>query len=75
MKEKIVSLSAYAGDVVTLRFRALKGSGFMGDICIDDIGIVNIPSNELALKDVFTPEYICGLSTSEIIKGRVQNRA
>ncbi|GEM_PF-3403918 len=73
-KEKIVSLSAYAGDVVTVRFLALRGPNYMGDICIDDIGIINIPSNELALNEVYTPEYICGLSASEVIKGKVQNR-
>jgi len=40
-----VSLSAYQGQVVRLRFRGLRGNGFRSDIAIDDVNISNGPCN------------------------------
>lgn len=38
------TLAAYAGQTVRLRFRAVANGTFEGDICIDDIAIVEAPS-------------------------------
>jgi len=42
--EQIVDLSAYAGQTVTIRFRAVKGGGFASDIAIDDFKVDEAPS-------------------------------
>ncbi|MCP4438994.1 MAG: choice-of-anchor D domain-containing protein, partial [Aureispira sp.] len=36
---KNVDLSAYTGQAIQIRFRAVRGSGFTGDIAIDDVSI------------------------------------
>ncbi len=37
--EKVVDLNSYKGDRVLLRFRAVTGSGWASDICLDDIEV------------------------------------
>jgi len=37
--EKVVDLNPYKGDRVILKFRAITGSGWASDICLDDIKI------------------------------------
>ncbi|MCB0795404.1 MAG: S8 family serine peptidase [Flavobacteriales bacterium] len=47
-KQGQVSLSAYAGEVVNVRFRGVLGNNTMGDIALDDIQlglIVSVPEN------------------------------
>lgn len=38
MKE--IDLSAFTGDTISVRFRAIRGSSYYGDMAIDDIGIL-----------------------------------
>lgn len=42
--EQIVDLSAYSGQTIQLRFRAVRGTGFTGDIAIDDVSVDEAPS-------------------------------
>ncbi|MBS3739514.1 MAG: choice-of-anchor J domain-containing protein, partial [Psychroflexus sp.] len=42
--EQFVDLSAYAGQTVQIRFRAVLGDGFGGDIAIDDFKVDEAPS-------------------------------
>ncbi|MCD4682999.1 MAG: hypothetical protein K8R86_06925, partial [Bacteroidales bacterium] len=37
--EQLVDLTAYAGEIIELRFRGITGSGYASDICIDDFSI------------------------------------
>ena len=51
MVQAIVPLTAFAGDIVNIRFRGVTGNEFASDISIDDIGIDNttgINENEFA---------------------------
>ena len=41
-----ISLSAYAGQIVVVRFRGLTGSGYASDMAIDAINLTNISSVE-----------------------------
>ena len=45
-QERIISLSAYVGDTIRLRFRGFRSTsfGFRGSIAIDDIRVDNTPS-------------------------------
>lgn len=48
---KTVDLSAYIGSIVNLRFRAIRGNGFRGDIALDEIQLeptLSITKNEVA---------------------------
>ena len=60
-RQKVVDLSQYAGQVVKLRFRAIRGPGPLGDIAIDDILIYEPPPVELAVKAVKKPSVQHGL--------------
>ncbi len=55
-QQRIVNLSAYAGQRVTLRFRVSTGSGFTSDIAIDDISLVDrsVSVSEVATNDRFS---------------------
>ena len=37
--EQVVDLTAYAGEIIELRFRGITGAGYASDICIDDFSI------------------------------------
>lgn len=41
--EQIVDLSAFAGEVINIRFRGTTGVGYRSDIAIDDIGVLQPP--------------------------------
>jgi PKD repeat protein len=43
-----VNLSAFTGDVITIRFRGITGSGFESDMAIDDISIIELNSSPIA---------------------------
>ncbi|MCH8904076.1 MAG: S8 family serine peptidase [Bacteroidetes bacterium] len=40
--EKSVDLTAYAGSIINLRFRGITGSGYLSDLALDDIVIVDV---------------------------------
>ncbi len=42
--EAIVSLAAYAGDTVNIRFEGTRGGGFTSDMAIDDVSVDEAPS-------------------------------
>ncbi len=42
--EQIVDLSAYSGQIVSIRFRAVKGAGFESDMAIDDFEVDEAPT-------------------------------
>ena len=42
--EAIVSLAAYAGDTLSIRFEGTRGGGFTSDIAIDDVTVDEAPS-------------------------------
>ncbi|MCB0803872.1 MAG: T9SS type A sorting domain-containing protein [Flavobacteriales bacterium] len=50
-----ISLAAYAGSIVKLRFRAKVGSSFTSDIAIDDIEIVEPVSTDISLSSIVSP--------------------
>lgn len=41
-------LSAFAGETVVIRFRATTGSGFSGDIALDDILVTTLPFSDFS---------------------------
>ena len=44
-----VNLGAYAGSTVKLRFKATSGTSWQGDICIDQLNIIDAPSSPQAI--------------------------
>ncbi|MFO8087247.1 MAG: T9SS type A sorting domain-containing protein [Bacteroidales bacterium] len=63
-EQKVVDLSAFAGDIVRLRFRAIRGPGTYGDIAIDDVMIYEPQPVELAVKAIHAPTVEHGLAGS-----------
>jgi len=50
-----VDLSAYAGSIVKLRFRAIVGTNFASDIAIDDIEIIEPLTSDVGITNIFSP--------------------
>ncbi|HSI90939.1 MAG TPA: choice-of-anchor J domain-containing protein, partial [Adhaeribacter sp.] len=42
-----INLAAYSGNVIKVRFRALRGTDFYGDMAIDDVRFFNLPALDL----------------------------
>lgn len=56
---RTVNLSAFVGNVVTIRFRGITGNGFASDMALDDINLIDnppLPGNTLQLQG----EYLAG---------------
>ena len=72
-KEKLVSLIPYIGAAVAIRLRAIRGSSFTSDMCIDDILIFNAPNKDIQLSEIQGPSSGCGLGSSSVITATVKN--
>lgn len=69
-----VDLTAYAGSIVKLRFRANTGSGYQSDIAIDDIEIFEPVANDVFLKSVISPNPVgCSGSSAEFLTVELEN--
>ncbi|MBL4710427.1 MAG: T9SS type A sorting domain-containing protein [Flavobacteriales bacterium] len=69
-----IDLTAYAGNIVQLRFRGILGNGIRSDIAIDDIEINEPIANDLSLESFITPNSSsCNGSANEIVTVRVEN--
>lgn len=52
----VVDLSQFAGDIVKIRFRAVRGPGMYADMAIDDVLIYEPSAVELSMKAVNLPD-------------------
>jgi len=69
-----VDLSAYTGNIVKLRFRAITGGGFSSDIAIDDVAIVEPLSKDIGLTNIFSPSASgCTGTANEFITFEMAN--
>lgn len=69
-----IDLTAYAGNIVQLRFRGITGNGFQSDIAIDDIQIVEPIAVELNLVNFVTPSASnCNGSPTEFVTVEIEN--
>ncbi len=57
----------------SIRFRAIHGASYPGDIAIDDILIQEAPSNDIAMVSWDNPLGGCGLTASDTITITVEN--
>ena len=57
----------------SVRFRAIRGTSYTGDIAIDDILIEQAPANDLAAISWDNPIGGCGLTSADIITFTYQN--
>jgi len=67
------NIADYAGEVVQVRFRGVKGSNFTSDIAIDDFDIVDDLSNNIAITDVASSNAGCNPSDAETLSITVNN--
>ena len=56
-----------------IRFRAIRGSSYKGDIAIDDIQLYELPSKDLAIYNLQTPNSGCGMSSADTITVTIVN--
>ncbi len=64
-------LSAYAGKTVKFRFKAIKGSGYTGDMAIDDFYVgeqINKSFNSVTVAQAATSNILVGSTNNEILK-------
>ncbi|MFK7903699.1 MAG: PKD domain-containing protein, partial [Chitinophagales bacterium] len=57
--EKVVDISAYAGEGIKLRIRGVTGGGWSSDTAIDDITIENTPPDDLTADFSASPREGC----------------
>ncbi len=67
-----LSLMAYP-TADKIRFRAIRGSSYTGDIAIDDIQLYELPSTDLGIYNIQTSSSGCGMTNADTIKVTVIN--
>ncbi|MEZ5004176.1 MAG: PKD domain-containing protein [Chitinophagales bacterium] len=72
-KQSQLSLSAFEGETIQLRFTATRGATFTGDIAIDDIIITNDDLIDIAVTSIEEPNSGCGLSNAEDVSIVIEN--
>ncbi len=68
--EQVVDLTAYAGEIIELRFRGITGLGYASDICIDDFsidGIVVAPNFSVDLTIFLEGPFNGGVMNTDLI--------
>lgn len=63
---KTVSLVAYAGNTIQVRFRSGPKTGFATDMAIDDVRIFEPSPNDASIAEVIVPQTGCGLTSDSI---------
>lgn len=72
-RKRTVSLAGYSGSL-TVRFRAVKGAGTLGDMAIDDIEFSALPPLDVQVLGFTEPPVRgCGLSNAENVTMRLKN--
>jgi len=61
-----IDLTSYKNQTIYLNFMAIRGSGYYGDIALDEISVVNTYDNDLKLLSATTSESDCGLGSEEV---------
>ena len=69
-----INLSEYAGSVREIRFAALKGTSFTGDICIDNVNIYELVNTNAVATDLSTGGSSTCLGASEQILFSIYNQ-
>ncbi|MEZ4886437.1 MAG: T9SS type A sorting domain-containing protein [Chitinophagales bacterium] len=67
------NIGAYAGQIVQIRFRGVRGTGFESDMSIDDFNIVDDLSDNIAITDLATSSDGCNPSNAETFSITVSN--
>ncbi len=69
-----VSLQAYSGNIIKVRFRAEdRGINYNGDIAIDDIKIYNMGPVNTGVVKILQPNNGCGLTDIETVQVKIQS--
>lgn len=71
--EEIVSLSAYAGASIQIRFSANRTTSFTGDISIDDILVFEPLPQDAQMGRFLSPTEGCGLTSNSAMIVEVEN--
>jgi hypothetical protein len=67
--EQVVDLTAYAGEIIKLRFRGITGSGYASDIAIDDFsidGTIVAPNLNIELKAFLEGPFVATEMTTTL---------
>lgn len=71
--EEVVSLSAYAGSSIKVRFLANRTTSFTGDIAIDDILVYEPLPQDVQLSRFISPSEGCGLTSNSTVTVELEN--
>ncbi len=69
---KQIDISSYSG-TIQIRFRAIRGSSFTGDISLDDIKIFDPPANDIEVSEIIGSYGGFDVSGADIVKVLVRN--
>jgi hypothetical protein len=70
--EQVIDLTAYAGEIIKLRFRGITGSGYASDIAIDDFsidGTMLAPNLKVEIKAFLEGPFVATEMTTELNSG------
>ena len=71
---KTISLAAYAGQVVRIRFKGIRGTSFTSDMAVDDISIFEPAPNDLVITEMLTPTVPnCSFTGAETVSIKYTN--
>ncbi|MEL6654107.1 MAG: hypothetical protein AAFQ87_25205, partial [Bacteroidota bacterium] len=68
-----IDMSAYAGQVIKIRFVGQRGTSFTSDMAIDDVSIFQPITQDASIISASGPTIDCGLTANETITGILQN--
>lgn len=64
-QDKVVNLTAYAGATIKVRFRAVYGTSWSGDMAIDDVSLIELPPYEAQLVKVIPSNHYYSIPKSQ----------
>ena len=70
---KTIDLSNYSNKTIKLRFRAVRGSSYYGDMSLDEIFMYNLIPKDAGVAALESPSKGCALSSQETISVTVTN--
>ncbi|MEM9023446.1 MAG: hypothetical protein AAGB22_06875, partial [Bacteroidota bacterium] len=76
-QSRLVDLNAFAGRLITLRFRGVRGPTFASDMSLDDIRVFNLVSDDAEMVELLSPgppQNACVLSANEPVTIVVTNQ-
>ncbi|HIF14178.1 MAG TPA: T9SS type A sorting domain-containing protein, partial [Bacteroidetes bacterium] len=73
--QKVIDLQSFIGKSIAIRFKAVRGINYTGDMAIDDFQIFDLPDTESELNEIISPFSKCELDfgLTEAVSIKIKN--